>query len=463
MLTRFVQRQNVTGVRIVAAVVPVAAVPLLVWLFRASRLWRLPDVGEPFDIESFRQFQVDANHNAWIDYTAAESLLTGEPSKALYDNGLFMPELSWDTVSAEDREWLEQNRPALDRWSAGTEKSDALRVLPRRISLNDAVGGVHVGTLWSTLSRLESLRLQSAGDFEAAWAWHRAFFRYTRHRGRLDSEIERQVGICFHSAAVQRIVEWSERPDATAEQIEAALEQVRDDFRITESLSNTIRIEYLLAIQEAELPLEDYGPLEEFPDLFGTSLPKPPTALGRFLSNEPEVTHRLLNHQVANLLAIVDKPRAEWPQRLRSDVSYFVLPSNRDDRQLSAVEFERQVRGSPLAQLCLLNVLSHGSVIRELATQGLLELALAAQWYRRLHNEFPQTVGQLVEEGMLPSVPIDPWSRGGRPLNLRRDETDSSRTVIWSIGDNRTDDGGNIALGQGHDPLDQGYMLGSSD
>jgi hypothetical protein len=463
MLARLALWKNGIAARTAAVVISIAALPGAVCLFRASRLWGLPDIGEPFDVQAFQQIDVDPGENAWTAYSAAESLLTEEGRSATpRRSGVSLLELSWDAVSAEDRAWLEANRPALERWRAGTGKPVAMRVSPRAISLNNAVGGVQVGTTWATLSKLESLRLESSGNLDAAWTWHRAFYRYSRHRGCLDSEVERLVGIAFHSLATQRIAAWSDSPDVTEAQLKRAQEQVRDDFRLTETLSNTIRIEYLLAIREAELSLEDYDRWEEFPDVFGNTLPKPPTALGRLISNEPEVTRRLLNCQVANLLDNVEKPREEWPQSVRSRVSFFVVPSNADPLLIGEAEFVERVRASPLAQLCLLNVLSHGSPVREQAAQSLLEVILAAQRHRRLHDEFPESIDQLVESGLLPVAPVDPRDRNCGPLRYRRDEEDRNQAVVWSVGDNRVDDGGNIALGQGHDPLDQGYSLGGA-
>jgi hypothetical protein len=64
--------------------------------------------------------------------------------------------------------------------------------------------------------------------------------------------------------------------------------------------------------------------------------------------------------------------------------------------------------------------------------------ALAAERYRRRHGHWPEQLSDLVPE-FLPAVPLDPFD--GNPVRLRR--TDDG-LVLYSLGADRQDDGGNI-------------------
>lgn len=428
--------------------------PIVVLAFRASRLCGLPDIGHPFDVEEFYQRNVPPADNAWIDYDAAERMLTGEqPSQSLWEA------VNWLEISADDRAWLEHNREALDRWRTGTQKDAALRTSPRNLSIENWGGSVKAAITWNELSLSEALRLESEGDLWAAWNWHRALFRYSRHRGTCDSAIERKVGASVHSLAAQRIVTWAEQPAVSVEQLESAIRLLQEDFRLTPPSGDVIRAEFLIEWDNAGLEIESYPLLQSAPS-GGIQFPSRPTAVERFLLNEPEFTRRLLKHQVANLLEHVDRPRSEWPRRIDSEVLYFDVPPTESSHQLTPEEFQCRVDSSPLAQLCLLKVRERGFTLQEQVTQDLLLLALSAQHYRRLHGEFPVTIELALVDETLLETPVDLFDRNGEPLKYRRDVLDPQRAVVWSVSFNRTDENGQVEIGLGHDPFDHGYVLG---
>ena len=78
--------------------------------------------------------------------------------------------------------------------------------------------------------------------------------------------------------------------------------------------------------------------------------------------------------------------------------------------------------------------------------------ALAAKRYRLRHGRWPEALDQLVPD-FLVRVPLDPYADGG-PVRLRRL---ADGVVIYSLGNNRRDDGGDIRRPSG------GMTVGNSD
>jgi hypothetical protein len=74
------------------------------------------------------------------------------------------------------------------------------------------------------------------------------------------------------------------------------------------------------------------------------------------------------------------------------------------------------------------------------ADHNAARVAVAAELYRRRRNCEPPTLEALVGEGLLPSVPRDPFGNG--PLHY-----DPKRRLVWSVGENGKDDGGLDAPG----------------
>jgi hypothetical protein len=177
-----------------------------------------------------------------------------------------------------------------------------------------------------------------------------------------------------------------------------------------------------------------------------------------FVSHEPEVTRRLLQHELANLLPHIDKlPRDRPP--LASDVLYFDTTSIAAPSLLSTADFSARVKRSPVAHFVFLNRFAADFPVRELAYQSALEVTLAAECYRRVHGELPEDLSQLVEAGILTEVPDDPWSPVSAPLRYERDPSELTRARVWSVGKNRFDDGGRISPGDNL-AADDGLWIG---
>ena len=95
---------------------------------------------------------------------------------------------------------------------------------------------------------------------------------------------------------------------------------------------------------------------------------------------------------------------------------------------------------------------------RDDARHAALDVALASQQYQRIHGEFPESIEQLVPK-FLDSIPIDPMDAASTPLRYRR-ESDGT-AVVWSVGIDGIDDGGDVELKDVKDVIDKdtGYRI----
>ncbi len=84
---------------------------------------------------------------------------------------------------------------------------------------------------------------------------------------------------------------------------------------------------------------------------------------------------------------------------------------------------------------------------------GSARAALAAERYRMAHGDWPASLDALVPD-YLDAVPLDLFD--GQPLRMRRTE---EGVVIYSIGEDNVDDGGDLFAKEGDRPKDAGFRL----
>jgi len=96
-----------------------------------------------------------------------------------------------------------------------------------------------------------------------------------------------------------------------------------------------------------------------------------------------------------------------------------------------------------------------------LASRRCSAAALACERYRLRYGQWPDSLRTLVAEGLLPDVPLDPFD--GQELRMRRTEYG---VVIYSVGENLVDDGGQpdsvgpyVGRQRGKAPVDVGIRL----
>jgi hypothetical protein len=77
------------------------------------------------------------------------------------------------------------------------------------------------------------------------------------------------------------------------------------------------------------------------------------------------------------------------------------------------------------------------AVVTELA-----DLSCALELYRKRNGQYPESLGSLVSE-YIERIPVDRFSPSGDPIRYRRE---GDRYTLFSVGQNRKDDGGAVAL-----------------
>lgn len=421
------------------------------FVFRESRVLGLPDMGHPFDVDAFGTVAIPPGENAFDDYDSADGLLI-QPSNEVNDELGDVMEVGWVAASADVRDWLEVNRPTLAHWKQATAKSRFLQVQPAEATLETQLPlTTNLRTL-VRLGKLEALRLESEGKLDEAWEMHRAAFRCSRHSGMKGLLLERLVGISTHEPAARGIMSWSRHSELTAAQLETALRNIEDDDRMTAPLSECLKVEYFVMSDAV-------GRTDILDFLDAGSHSKPwETLLQRAMmwgANEPKISRRVLRQCYANLLEHIDQPRNERPPSVPSSTTILFQeadPKLLGPERLPADQVAKFLDRTIIARSCLPG-LEHldKAVTTERARQRALVVAVALQLYQRKEGAFPASLETLIDKRILTAIPTDPFSRTSEPIRYR---LDSDRFVVWSIGDNELDDGGQVDLS-----IDVGFVV----
>jgi hypothetical protein len=435
--------------KVAIALAVLAALVTLPLAYRGSRIAGLPDPGDPFDVEKEGTITLAPGENAFDDYAAAAPLLTPYGDLDLDAEA----GKSWAEVSEPVRLWVEANRPALDRFRAGSEKPDALYVQPRDLRIDTQLPLINDLQTFARLARLEAWRLEQEGNPDAAWTIHRALFRASRHAGRDGCMIARVVGIAMHSVAATGMERWSRDPRVTPAMVEEALRAIQTDERLAAPPSKILKSEYILmhAVFQSHNIAED---LDIESDGDSAALLKAKF----FVENEPEFGRRVTRQAFANWLEHIDKPRHEQPPH-RGKLNLFDTGTSPGPGRLAAEDIERFFDRSIVARQLLPFISQFRSLAqREGAKQATLVVALASQLYRRRTGAFPGTPTELVDSGILAEIPRDPFSASGDRLLYR---TAGEKAVIWSIGENGSDDDGDITADPSGRSEDIGFEIGA--
>ncbi len=129
------------------------------------------------------------------------------------------------------------------------------------------------------------------------------------------------------------------------------------------------------------------------------------------------------------------------------------------EQAAAAEAFTAEVRSLPpreaLATRTLLPAVGKVGEVerRRLAHVRCLLAAVAAERYRLEHGAWPESLDRLAPE-LLTEVPADPFD--GRPLRYRRF---AEGVVIYSVGENGKDDGGQVRPEEFTQPKDVGWRL----
>ncbi len=439
-----------------------AFVAMLPFGIRMLILAGVPAMDEPFDIAEFVKWDVSAEEDAFTQYRRAADLRTRLvadlkvqfPKEPENDTAVF--EKGWSEADEPLKKWLQAHREALTVWRRGTEKEHALNLSPDKLAIDSVIDTIQDQRQFTRLALLESARCIDAGELDEAWRWARAAQRcggHVTHRGCL---IQGLVGVAIHATSSDGLARWAEQSGVTSEQLRAALAATKSNYDLYESRSNILKSEYLACrhtlISGKWLGLiNDAKSAAVFPVIRG----------GLWVVGEPELTLRIFRQVLANQIREIDKPVASRRKIVSTGIAMLFDPDPAVPmlpNQLHPAEIDRGVKQSFLMRLLAPALAKVDmAMLRQEARQAVLEVLLAAQAYRRDRGEFPETLSLLVPD-YLNAVPLDPCDPAGGLLLYRRD--DPLDAVVWSLGDDRTDGGGDVISANNNSrPADTGFVL----
>jgi hypothetical protein len=257
----------------------------------------LPDLGEPFDVASFRAHNVPDDLNAFTFLRRADEALTPSP---------FNTAVSWSQAGPKLRKWVETNRQALDLFQRGADERDAAH--PEGMPMVN-------GTRVTGLALLEGSKRQESGDTSGAWNCYRAVLRMTAHIRRRGSLHQRfDVNTYWSGWLRQRLATWAADPRTTIPELRGALEEVQKNEPRPEWDALALKGGYLEIMRSLEQPvspmiLQDIGweytgrldDMQLSPDMINYV-----DRARRILLREPERSRRVLRLLCANWLAHVE-------------------------------------------------------------------------------------------------------------------------------------------------------------
>ena len=404
------------------------------FLFRGYRISRVPEIGDPFDVQAFGTVEIAASDNAITQYALAARLFH-ERTTFNADEDEKILEHGWSHASADVRKWLDDNQPALAEWRKGTERTQAVVIQPKDFRFDSLLEVIQEAREFTRLAMLQAERCAHDGDLEAAWGWLLAAVRASRHVEQNGCLMQRLIGMAAFYHAGEGIKRWAAQPAVTAELLRKALADFREADQMTPANSVAMKVEYLVLTNT----LKDAKTLQ---DVLGDDITCPIELRSPmlFVMGEPELSLNAFQHVFANLLSEIDKPKRDRAPMAGGVFNLYDLPPGAA-RCLPARELDKIVESAVLARLTLPAFQQADDAMqREAARRAAVPLMLACQIHLRLHGEWPAKVEDLVPD-ILPELPADPLGKAGELMRLKRDGDD---LVIYSVGVNGLDDGGNI-------------------
>ena len=408
--------------------------------YRGYRIAGLPDIGHPFDVEEFGTVEISDDENAFVEYRLAWKALIPKPAGSKIDDGLIV---EWPDVPADIKQWLEDNRPTLKIWRKGTEKPDALYQQPTNVSfLNTSIIPVSENRALARLARLEIMRLEAEGKTDEAWQWILASFRFGLHLGMRGTRINRLVGAAVQSMSREAMLNWCKRPDVDEVMLIKALREVQSHYKLTTPISTQIKMEYFYGMNTMDF----IGNNSEITDSLLENTPG--GQVGSFFLNERELATRVYRQVIANELSQIDKPRyarayERSDSRFRTVLFDVGTAETGFAGQLPANEIFDFGWSSYLYRQLVLSWKSFdGAIGRKESHQAAVVTIFACQIFYREHGMFPETLDELVPD-YLEALPADPYGKKGETIHyLKMPE----KIIVYSVGTNGIDDGGNLDI-----------------
>ena len=394
-----------------AALALAGSTAFLTWW--TTTLHGLPDVGDPFDVAAFER-PIPDDSNAFVLYKQAAALVPKAPPNLTVD---------WNTAAPAERRWLEASQEALKIWREGTERPDALDILPHNLTFETKLDVAQaLRNDFTKLAQLQGGKLEAEGDVAGALEWYLALLRSSRHSGRRGGFIERVIGCAMGNIACARLTRWAASPIVDARMLRQALNAVYAAEAATPPASDGLKAEYLSVLHSLDDPelmvkMLDY---EVVPDNKGGST----TLYGqhqwksnlirvrRRALNEPERSRRVIRLVFANWLAYCDRPPGRRPPKalpnpvITGKDPYKALLSDLFATDASAPGAARALPPEKVARWFASTIDAEAflpayvsidrAVARERSTRGNLLVALANELHKREHGHYPEHNEDLV-------------------------------------------------------------------
>ncbi len=157
-------------------------------------------------------------------------------------------------------------------------------------------------------------------------------------------------------------------------------------------------------------------------------------------------------HKLQDYLPLAPaRGRAEHLRRTTRVVAAARLPVEQQLEAMAAIEAESS---QPILLFWPNLTKATEAYIRGQARLQTARLGLAAERYRLRHGRWPELAADLVQERLLDTVPGDPYD--GQPLRWR---LLPDGAVAYSVGPDRTDNGGTLDGGAPGANMDVGFRL----
>ncbi len=436
---------------------PKIALPLLLFaiillsplMYRAQRINSVPVIPDPFDIDSFGTVDIAPADNAMTQYAVAVGMYLDAGFKSIpEDDKEFSIQLGWKHTSESLRKHLAANEPALAEWRKGTERAQSVVVQPKDMTMEMRLDVIQNLRGMSLLAFLKADQCLSEGDIESAWGWHRAAIRCSRHVAQNGVVIQWYVRDIFFQQAAKGIIRWAEDPRVTAAQLRAAIDDLHAADQLATPLSDALKCEYLV--------LRNWLRQDRMEDVVYISggRPAPQWRSQSFLLGDPEYSKRILRHAFDNWLSEIDKPRWQQAPPDAGNFGLFEIPAGKR-ASLPPREIQARIMSECRAKRLLPAIGQWNEAQqRAAAREAALKLALACQTYHRLHGDWPAKLDDLTPN-ILSELPADPLGKTGETFLMKRD---SDELIIYSVGWDGADDGGQVDSSGSH-RADEGYRL----
>lgn len=422
----------------------------LPFAYRAHRINSVPAIGEPFDVQAFGSVDIAPADNAMTQYAVAVRMFVNAGYSSIPDDEIDKAfKFGWEQTSEPLRKHLAANEMALSEWRKGTEREQAVIVQPKDMKIDVQLDLIYDLRPLARLALLKADQCLSEGDVESAWEWHRAAIRCSQHVAQNACLIQKMTGSSFFETAAKGITRWAEHPRVTAPQLQSAIEDCLPVDELATTVSEALKCDYI-ALSEL-LRRDRFAGNASFTRGTPSSLIPAQT----FLLGEPEYSKRLLRHAFANWLSECDKPR--WQQAPQSSGHFGLFDLTAGKRlSLSPSALEARIMAPSIAMELLP---AYGqfnfAMQRTAALAAALKLTLACQAYHRMHGDWPAKLEDLTPD-ILSELPADPLGKSGETLRMKRD---GDELIIYSVGWDGADDGGQVDVAPAGRWLDEGFRL----